>query len=118
MWKKIIVSGSDAELNSVSGDGSGLYNVPSNIAEIEINFGNTPAKMGNFVITGSNFTPNTPIIINQSVGPYTNKGSMMDEFQMDSINISGKCISDTFIKCYWKSNTFVKGNFKFNYIWR
>ena len=134
-WNKIILSGSNAELASLKidgiisgsifsgsfvGDGSGLTGIEisnTNIIQtVEVNVGNIPRKSGKFIITGSGFITNNPVLINLASGPYTNKGTLDDESEMDNININAYASSPTEIKCFWNATSFVKGNFKFNYI--
>ena len=70
----------------------------------------------NNVITLSGLTIGKQIIISQATSPYTGKGTMNDESEMDFIGVNGVVISATEIKCFWNSQTLVKGNFKFNYL--
>lgn len=73
-------------------------------------------KSGKFNITSTGLTIGKQVIILQATGPYTNKGTLADECQMDQIYCQGVVTSSTNIDVYWNSNTTVKGNFKFNYI--
>lgn len=77
----------------------------------------TPAKTsGSFQITGlSGLTPGKQVIISQAAGPYTGKGNLADEAEMDSVTVSGYVLNSTTIQCYWNSRYLVGGNFKFNY---
>lgn len=76
------------------------------------------AKMsGSFQITGlSGLSVGKPVLINQAAGPYTGKGTLADEAEMDHVSVSGIVTSTSVITAYWNSPTFVSGNFKFNYL--
>lgn len=82
---------------------------------IEVNLGSSK-KSGKFSITSSGLTPGKQVLIYQACGPYTNKGTLADESSMDLIVANAITISASSITVYWQSTTFVKGNFKFNYI--
>lgn len=82
---------------------------------VEIDLG-TSKRSGNFIITSSGLTVGKQVIISQATGPYTGKGTLADESEMDFIGVNGVVVSATQIKCFWNSNTVVKGNFKFNYL--
>lgn len=82
----------------------------------EIDLGTIPVLSGKFSITTTGLTSSKPVIITQAVAPYTGKGTLADEAEMDSITVTGATTSTTNIDCYWTSPTYVKGNFKFNYI--
>ena len=73
-------------------------------------------RSGKFTITGTGFTVGKQVLIYQATGPYTGKGTLADECQMDSIIAQGVVTSATNIDVYWNCGTFVKGNFKFNYL--
>lgn len=77
----------------------------------------TTARSGKFTISGlSGLTIGKPVIIQQAVGPYTGKGTLADEAEMDEVSVSGSVTATDTITAYWKSQTFVKGNHKFNYL--
>ena len=81
----------------------------------EVNLG-TSKRSGSFTITSTNLVVGKQVLIYQATGPYTNKGTLADEAEMDFIGISGVVVNTTTIKCYWNSRTAVRGNFKFNYL--
>jgi fibronectin-binding autotransporter adhesin len=95
---------------SASGTGSTFI-----MNTVEVNVSSTARSSGYFFITGSSFTPNKAVLIQQANGPYTGKGTLDDETEMDMLIVSGKVLNGTTIKCFWLSQTAVKGNFKFNY---
>jgi len=69
-----------------------------------------------FNITSTDLITGKPVIISQAVGPYTNKGTLADEAEMDQILVTGTVSNSTNITAYWFSTQRVRGNFKFNYI--
>lgn len=85
-------------------------------AEVEINLGSLPVRGGCFDITGTGFTVGKNVAVTQSVGPYTGKGTRIDEAEMDQIAVMAKVTSSTNIRCCWRSATAVKGYFKFHYV--
>lgn len=77
----------------------------------------TAKTAGSFQITGlSGLSVGKPVLINQAVGPYTGKGNLADEAEMDHVSVSASVTSTSVITAYWNSPTFVSGNFKFNYL--
>ena len=85
------------------------------LTTIEKDLGSIPRRSGKFTITGSGMTTGKPVLVTQASGPYTGKGTLADEAEADTVNVKAKVISSTVIECFWSSNTFVKGNFKFDY---
>lgn len=86
------------------------------LTTVEKSLGNVPRTSGKFTITGlSGLTTNKPVSITQAVGPYTGKGTLADEAEMDGVTVSASVTSATTITAYWNSARRVKGNFKFNY---
>lgn len=83
---------------------------------VEKDLGSSAARAGKFTISGTGLTVGKPVIVQQAVGPYTNKGTLADEAEMDQVDVSASVTATNTITAYWKSNTFVKGNFKFNYL--
>lgn len=75
------------------------------------------ARSGKFTITGlAGLTIGKPVIMTQAVGPYTDKGTLADEAEMDEVSVNASVTGTDTITAYWKSQTFVKGNHKFNYL--
>ena len=95
---------------------SNTYITGLNLITTEINIGTIPKRSGKFNITSSGLTIGKMVNVYQAVGPYTSKGTLADETEMDILTITGKVTSATNIVCYWNSATFVKGNYKFNYV--
>lgn len=86
------------------------------IVGIQIDMGAKPIRGGSFNIIGTGFVAGKPIMISQSSGPYTGKGTYLDEIEMDQITVSGSVINTTTIQCNWGSNgRYIKGFVGFNY---
>lgn len=85
------------------------------LATVEVNVGSVPKTGGHFTIAGSGLTVDRPVLINQAVGPYTGKGTLADEAEMDQVNVTASVTDAATITAYWSSARRVKGNFKFNY---
>ena len=86
------------------------------LTEVEVDLGSTPRTSGSFQITGLSGLPvDEPVLIRQGLGPYTGKGTLADEFEMDTLNVAGKVASASAIQCYWTTDSLVRGNFKFLY---
>ena len=85
---------------------------------VEVSLGAAPTarRSGHFDITTAGLTSGKPVHVLQAHGPYTGKGTLADEAEMDSINCSGKTISTTVIRVYWEANHRVRGNYKFDYL--
>jgi hypothetical protein len=85
---------------------------------IEQDLGTIPLQSGNFQITGlSGLTTGKEVSIAQGVGPYTGKGTLADEAEMDAILATAYVLSATVIQVFWNALTGpVRGNFKFNYL--
>ena len=83
---------------------------------VEVDLGATPAKGGTFTIAGTGFVPGNPVQIFQAAGPYTGKGTMLDEAEMDYVGFTGSILSSTSIRVFWSSTTFVKGNVRLTYV--
>ena len=98
------------EVRDEATGGTGL-----SLTEVETNLGAAPRTSGKFNITSSGLTTGKHVLITQANGPYTGKGTLTDEAQMDAITATGKVTSATNIECYWRSPTKVRGNVKFAY---
>lgn len=86
------------------------------LTTVEVNIGSNPRRSGAFGITGTGLTPGKPVFIQQAVGPYTGKGTLEDEAEMDQVNVTALVEDATNIIAYWTSTYDVRGNLKFNYI--
>lgn len=85
------------------------------LTTVEVNVGSVPKSGGTFTIAGAALTVGKPVLINQAVGPYTGKGTLPDEAEMDQVNVAASVTGAATITAYWSSARRVKGNFKFNY---
>jgi hypothetical protein len=89
----------------------------SAFTEVEINLGGSARTTGNFTIGGlSGLTTGKPVNIFQAVGPYTGKGTLADEAEMDNVSVKASVTAADTITAYWNADGYVKGNFKFNYL--
>jgi hypothetical protein len=88
------------------------------VITVEKDLGALPRTSGTFDITGlSGLTPGTPVLIQQASGPYTGKGALADEAEMDALIVNAFVLDATTIRAYWHAlSGFVIGNFKFNYL--
>lgn len=85
------------------------------LVEVEVFLGSVPRRSGRFSIVGTGLIIGRPVVIQKANGPYTGKGTLADEAEMDLLVVSGKVVSPTVIECFWNSASPVAGNFKFNY---
>lgn len=119
MLSTFLVAGSNITLTY--NDGANTLTVAASgaaptISTAEVDLGSVPRRSGSFSISTTGLTANKPVFVMQGNGPYTGKGTLADEAEMDGLIVSGRATSTTNIDCYWKSSTMVKGNFKFNYM--
>lgn len=99
------------QVDSTGGGGS------ATLTEVEVDLATTkPRDSGSFTISSSGLTTGKMVSIQKSNGPYTGKGTLADEAEMDVIQVTGKVTDSTTIQCYWSSSTLVKGNHKFHYL--
>lgn len=96
-------------------NGPGTIQIGADITTVEVNLCSVFKKSGSFIIPGIGLEIGKAVFINQASGPYTGKGTMADEAEMDGLIVKGKVISATEIECFWNSATFVIGNFKFDF---
>lgn len=83
---------------------------------IEVDLGVAPQRSGRFAVTGlSGLSTGGRVRFEQAVGPYTGKGALADEYEMDAIAASGVVTSASEVAAYWTSTGAVRGNFKFLY---
>lgn len=86
---------------------------PMNVADIDI--GNT-ADSGRFVISGTGFDTSKRLVINVNAGPYTGKGTLADEAEMDALTVNGRVLDSTTLECFWHAIPGpVRGHFTFQY---
>lgn len=82
---------------------------------VDVDLGNT-ADSGRFTIPGSGFDLTKRVVINPMPGPYTGKGSMADESEMDAITVVGHVLDTSTIECFWHAIPGpVRGHFNFQY---
>jgi hypothetical protein len=101
-----------AASNGSGGGGGGS----ASFTNVEINIASIGRNSGSFTITGTGLTTGKPVFIQQAVGPYTGKGTLADEAEMDQLLVTASVINSTTIRAYWTSHYPVRGNFKFNYL--
>lgn len=95
---------------AAGGGGGGLT-----LTTVEKDLGSVPVNAGTFTIAGS-FTAGKAVLITQAAGPYTNKGTLEDEAEMDPITATAYTVDTTTIRAYWHAaHGPVQGNVKFNY---
>lgn len=83
---------------------------------IEKDLGSLPSLSGTFDITGlSGLTADKQVVITKGCGPYTGKGTLADEAEMDLVLASGYVVNASTIRVFWNAQGPVCGNYKFNY---
>lgn len=86
---------------------------PMNVADVDL--GNT-ANSGRFTISGSGFDLTKRVVISPNPGPYTGKGSLADESEMDAITVVGHVLDASTLECFWHAIPGpVRGHFNFQY---
>ncbi len=101
---------------STGGGGGGGAGSPA-FTTVEKDLGEYPRRDGKFTITGlSGLAVGKPVNIQQAVAPYTGKGTLADEAEMDGLVVKASVTAADTITAYWNSATRVRGNFKFNYL--
>lgn len=105
----VAISPTSAGWSTVSG-GAG-----TTVNSIQVNLGSNPTSGGSFTISGSGFVVGKSVVITQSCGPYTGKGSIPDEVSMDQLTVSAYVVNSTTINAYWGSGSKVVGYYEFDY---
>jgi hypothetical protein len=83
---------------------------------VEKDLGVPARRAGRFLVTTSGLTSGKPVSIHKANGPYTGKGTRVDEAEMDEVVAQGKTISATQIEVFWQSRHGpIRGNVKFDY---
>lgn len=108
-------TGNAGKVLSTDGSSTSWQALTTALNSVEINLGSVK-RSGKFTITSSGLTPGKSVMIQQAMGPYTGKGTLADEAEMDMIIATGVVTNSTTITCHWSSHNRVKGNIKFNYI--
>lgn len=86
--------------------------VPASLVEIDM--GLNPLLSGHFTVSGfTGLTSLMPVSIKQAALPYTGKGTLSDEAEMDTVNVSASVLNPTTIQAFWNASGYVVGNFKF-----
>lgn len=86
------------------------------VVEVDVSGGTgAPRRSGSFTIAGVGLTAGKMVQVQVAVGPWTGKGSLADEAEMDMITAHGSVTNPTTITVYWHAPTWVKGNVKFAY---
>lgn len=99
--------------NPASAGGGGA----SSFELVEKDLGSFARKSGSFTISGlAGLTTGKLVNMFQSVGPYTGKGTLADEAEMDNVMVKAAATASDTITAYWNADGFVKGNFKFGYL--
>lgn len=84
--------------------------------EVEVNLGTDSHVSGSFVISGlAGLTLGQPIMIQQTAGPYTNKGTLEDVAE-EPVWCTARVASTSSINVYWQSSRPLSGNVKFAYL--
>ncbi len=111
----VSASGTNPTVINIPGGGAGSFSLSS----VEQDLGSLPLYSGTFDITGlAGLTLGNPVLVIQDAGPYTGKGTLEDEAEMDRLSLSGYVLSTTSIRVFWgvaPGNGPVKGNFVFNF---
>lgn len=84
----------------------------------EKDMGSVPRYAGSFTIPGSALPIGKQVAIRQTIGPYTGKGTLSDEAEMDLVTACASVTSSNFIQVYWNCGPKtgpIAGNIKFNY---
>ena len=87
------------------------------LTTVEKDLGSTAQYSGRFDITGlSGLTASAQAMIVQKAGPYTGKGTLQDEAEMDSVQVAGYVVDATTIRGHWVSRGPIVGNVAFGYV--
>lgn len=62
---------------------------------------------------GTKFPVGKQVVVRQAPGPYTGKGHRVDECEMDLLSVVGTISDSVTLRCYWHSDTRVRGTYKF-----
>lgn len=113
-WRRVAGKITSVDANTPLDMSSGILTFLTFIQEVNISA--VPKRTGHFDITGqTGLTVSTPVIVRMAAGPYTGKGALADEAEMDHIMCAGLVLNSTTIRVYWVATGPVIGNFKFHY---
>jgi len=84
---------------------------------VEINLGSVAAYSGSFTFPLLVGPPaGSAILIQQAAGPYTGKGTLEDEAEMDQVHVTAKAMTATSATAWWTSKSGpLAGNVKFQF---
>ena len=112
----VAITGPNLVLQSNGAGTAATWVVPGlTMTTVEINLGTKAIQSGRFTIAGAGLTAGKPVLIQKANGPYTGKGNLADEAEMDQLDVSAAVLDATTIEAFWQSVGPVMGNFKFNY---
>lgn len=80
----------------------------------EVDFGDTPALWGSFTLTDEDITEDSVVVVVQAAGPYTDKGTLADESEMDQIRFTAES-GDGEATIRWRASGPVKGYVSYSY---
>ena len=108
----------------------GPAGTPADVTTVEVNVAAQPVETGTFTITDAAITPSTTMTVWQAIGPYTGKGTLADEAEMESVqcvaypasgsatvrwwSADGSALRLTPTPMAWQRGA-ILGNVKFNY---
>lgn len=74
-------------INGVSFDGTANITISAaaSLTTVEKDLGSSPTWQGRFVITDAAISSSSKVVVTQAPGPYTGKGTLADEAEMDQI---------------------------------
>lgn len=102
---------------AAAGTDSRFLKTTISTAEVNLVAAPNARRNGHVQITGlAGLTIGKPVIVTQAPGPYTGKGTRVDEAEMDAVQFIGNVLSATVIDLYWQAVHMVRGNFKVNYL--
>ncbi len=107
----VIVNGQVQRLQS----GDSISGAVATVTQVEVNLGAAPRLNGQFVIADAGIGPTSRVVVQQAGGPYTGKGTLADEAEMDGVTCAATPGTGQ-ATVHWSSPRPVMGNFKFNYV--
>lgn len=87
----VVTSASGKQTISISGGGGG----GGTATTVEVDVGSTPTWRGKFTITDAAITTAKKVLCWQAPGPYTGKGTLADEAEMDFIDCQVEPLAGT-----------------------
>lgn len=105
-------AGVETDLTAAGGGGGGA----AAINQVEVDLGSEPRRSGSFTIADGTIAAGTQINVIQAADAYTGKGTLTDEAEMDHVNCAAVVTGAGAATVYWRADSFVRGNFRFNWI--